>query len=429
MSDPYPIRPMSPDEFDAFHLVDEHAFHGRPLTPRRREEHLRQFEADRSLAAFDGDKPVGIAGIYSLQMTVPGAIEPAAGVTWVAVLPTHRRRGVASSLMHRQLQDIRDRGEAFAVLWASEGGIYGRFGYGIATWQTTIRMKRGEGILGRKALGLVAEQGLELRIADPESARSELGKIYDTVLPARPGMYARDELWWNHALGTGDDAQPDGDVLRCVITEDDSGPRGYALYTAHNRWNETTFLSDGSLEVRELVAADPAAAAKLWADLLSRDLTAEFTATRRPADDPLVHLLADSRVTRRTIGDALWARLTDLPKALGQRRYACPVDVNIRVTDELFPENRGTWRLRTLARDPWDGRDGVPGLVATCEPGKDGDADMTLDVSALGAAYLGGTRIGALDAAGLVTEHRPGAVLELSAAMSWDPAPWCPVIF
>jgi predicted acetyltransferase len=423
---------MGPEEFDAFYFVDEHAFHNRPLSPRRREQHLKQFESDRSLAAFDGNSPAGIAGIYSLRMSIPGAIVPAAGVTWVAVLPTHRRRGVMSSLMHRQLRDIRDRGEALAVLWASEGGIYGRFGYGIASWHTAIRMKRGEGTLGRNGLATAAEPGLRLRIAEPGSVRAELGKIYDTVLPTRPGMYARDELWWNRALETGEDSEPEGapgDVLRCLIAEDGSGPRGYALYTAQSRWDEATFLADSSLDIRELVAAGPAAAATIWADLLSRDLTTEFTAQRRPIDDPLVHLLADGRLTRRKLGDGLWARLTELPKALSQRRYACPLDVTIEVTDTLFQENEGTWRLRTGTQDARGGLDGVPGLTATCERHTGGTPDLTLDVAVLGAAYLGGTRLGSLAGAGQVTEHRPGAVLALSTAMSWEPAPWCPVIF
>ena len=427
MADPYPIRPVGPEEFDAFYFVDEHAFHGRPLSPQRREEHLKQFEAERSLAAFDSGGPAGIAGIYSLQMSIPGAIVPAAGVTWVAVLPTHRRRGVMSSLMRRQLRDIKDRGETFAALWASEGGIYGRFGYGTASWHVAIRMKRGEGVLGRTGLAVAGEPGLRLRIAEPGLVRAELGKIYDTVLPTRPGMYARDELWWGRTLSIRDDGEP-APVLRCLIAEDGSGPRGYALYTGHGGWDDVTFLASSSLDIRELVAADPAAAATLWADLLSRDLTTEFTALRRPVDDPLVHLLADPRLARRAIGDGLWVRLTDLPRALSQRRYACPVDVTIEVTDALFPENHGTWRLRTGTQDAGGGFDGVPGLAATCEQ-HSGPADLTLDVGVLGAAYLGGTRVGTLAGAGQVTEHRPGAVLALSAAMSWDPAPWCPVIF
>lgn len=427
MADRYPIRPVGPEEFDSFYRVDEHAFHNRPLSPQRREEHLRQFEAERSLAAFDGDSPAGIAGIYSLQMCIPGAIVPTAGVTWVAVLPTYRRRGVMSSLMRRQLRDIRDRGETFAALWASEGGIYGRFGYGIASWHVAVRMKRGEGVLGRAGLALAAEPGLRLRIAEPGPARAELGKIYDTVLSTRPGMYARDDLWWSRTLNISGDGEPEA-TLRCLIAEDDSGPRGYALYTGQGGWDEVTSLANGSLDIRELVAADPAAAAALWADLLSRDLTTEFTARHRPVDDPLVHLLADPRLTRRTVGDGLWVRLTDLPRALGQRRYACPVDVTIEVTDALFPEHQGTWRLCTGTQDARGGMDGPGGLAATCER-HSGPADLALDVSVLGAAYLGGTRVGTLAGAGQVTEHRPGAVLALSAAMSWDPAPWCPVIF
>jgi predicted acetyltransferase len=174
-----------------------------------------------------------------------------------------------------------------------------------------------------------------------------------------------------------------------------------------------------------MVATDPAATAAIWADLLSRDLTTGFTAELRPADDPLLYMLADPRRARPRISDGLWVRLTDLPRALSQRRYAAPADLVVEVTDALLPQNQGSWRLSTSAGP---GSDGVPGFAASCEA-TTAAADIALDVSSLGAAYLGGTRLGALAAAGLVTEHRPGTVAALSAAMSWDPAPWCPVIF
>lgn len=422
MADRYPIRPVGPDEFTAFHEVDQQAFHGRPPSDRFRGELVRRLEFDRSLAAFDGDAPVGIAGAWSLQLCLPGAMTPAAGVTWVAVMPTHRRRGILSSLMRRQLADVRERGEALAVLWASEAEIYGRFGYGAAAWHASLSFRRGEGVLGRHAS---AGTGLRLRIAEPESVRAELGKVYDTVLPGRPGMFARDEHWWDRALATIDDGLADGDPLRCVLAEDDSGPRGYAVYWGKGRWEDETFLPDSVLHVREMIAADPAAAAAVWADLLSRDLTTEFAAMLRPVDDPLLYLLADPRRARRRISDGLWVRLTDVPRALALRRYACPADMVIEVTDALVPENAGRWRLSTSGAP---GSGGTPGLAASCEPAT-GPADIALDVSSLGAAYLGGTRLGALAGAGLVTEHRPGAVATLSAAMSWDPAPWCPVIF
>ena len=423
MADPYPIRPVGPEEFDAFYAVDLHAFHGRPMPDQRRAEIIRLLEFDRSLVAFDGDSPVGISGISSLRMCLPGAMAPVAGVTFIAVLPTHRRRGILSSLIRRQFAGIRERGEAIAALWSSEAGIYGRYGYGAASWHATFTFGRNEGALGRHAPA--AGPGLRLRLAEPESVRAELAKVYETMLPTRPGMFARDELWWNRVLATADDGQVDTDPLRCLLAEDDDGARGYAVYSGISRWDGQTFLADSALSVREMLATDPAATAAIWADLLSRDLTTEFTAELRPADDPLLHMLADPRRARPRVSDGLWVRLVDLPRALSQRRYACPADVVIEVADALLPQNAGRWRLST---SPARGAAAAQGLAAGCERSS-AAADLTLDISALGAAYLGGTRLGALAAAGLVTEHRPGAVGELSAAMSWDPAPWCPVIY
>jgi predicted acetyltransferase len=423
MADPYPIRPAAPEEFDAFYAVDMHAFHGRLMTDKRRAEVMRLFEFDRSLAAFDGDAPVGIAGIYSLRMCLPGAIAPAAGVTFIAVLPTHRRRGILSSLIRRQFADIGDRGEAIAVLWASEAGIYGRYGYGTASWHATFSFGRGDGQLGRHAPA--AGPGLRLRLAAPESVRAELAKVYDTALPTTPGMFARDEAWWNRVLATADEGQADSDPLRCLLAEDDDGPRGYAIYSGTSRWDGETFLADSSMNIREMLGTDPAATAAIWSDLLSRDLTTGFTAELRPADDPVLYMLADPRRARPRVSDGLWVRLIDVPRALALRRYACPADVVVEVSDALLPANAGRWRLGASARS---GAAGAPGFAARCEA-TTAPADISLDVSALGAAYLGGTRLGALGGAGLVTEHRPGAVAALSAAMSWDPAPWCPVIF
>src|SRR5271165_7063262 len=186
MTESYPIRPITPDEFDRFHLVDQHAFHGSPLTAEQRPKILSRFEFDRSLAAFDGSTPVGIAGAFSFRMRLPGAQAPVAGVSWVGVLPSYRRRGILTRIMHRQLADIRDRGEALAALWASEAGIYGRYGYGRASWHDTFTIRRGEGTL---AADLPADAELRLRIAAPGQVRAELAKVYDTVLETRPGFF------------------------------------------------------------------------------------------------------------------------------------------------------------------------------------------------------------------------------------------------
>jgi predicted acetyltransferase len=415
----YPIRPVAEDELAGFLAVDQHASHGTPLSERARANILVRLELGRTLAAFDGDTIVGSAGVFSFQMRVPGALAAVAGVSLVAVLPSHRRQGILSALMRRQLADVSERGEAVAVLFCSESGIYGRYGYGRASWHAAYRLQRGEGTL---APGAPADAGLRLRIAEPLSARAELAKVYDLALAERPGLYARTEPWWDRLLT---DLHSDGEPsrpIRCLLAEDDSGPRGYAVFTSAERWDEDAGLPEGVLEVSEVITADPAATAALWGNLLSQDLVSEFRARMRPVDDPLMYLLADPRRVRSVVSDGLWIRLVDVGSALTQRHYACPVDVVIEVADELCPQNAGRWRL---AAEPGAA---LAGFRASCER-TTAPADVVLPVRALGAAYLGGTRLTAMAKAGLITEATPGSVAALSTAMSWEPAPWCPMTF
>ncbi|HMH91140.1 MAG TPA: GNAT family N-acetyltransferase [Streptosporangiaceae bacterium] len=428
-SGPYPVRPIDENEIDGFIGVDEHAFNTSPWSADDRRVALDRFEFDRTLAAFDDTTPVGVTMCYSFQLSVPGLqMLPAAGVTFVAVMPTYRRQGVLSSLMRRQLADVRDRGEPLAILWASEAVIYGRYGYGRASWHLDFTLRGGEGRLAGSASagsvsagsGASAGDGLRLRIAEPEAALPELAKVYDAVLASRPGMFGRNDAWWRSAIFDPAEQRHGASPLRCLLAEDASGPRGYALYAGVDTW--TGFLPENVLTVRELMAADPAASAALCTDLLSRDLTTEFRLPHRPVDDPLLYQLADPRRTRPKLNDNLWVRIVDLPRALAGRRYSCPVDVVLEVRDEILPANAGRWRLSTTTAAPGGG------LAASCVPASS-PADLALDVTELGAAYLGGTRLGALAGSGLIAELRPGATRQLSAALIWDPAPWCPMVF
>jgi len=426
----YPIRPIGPDEFDRFQLVDQHGFNEGPMSEGNRRLVLSRFEFDRSLAAFDGGTPIGIAGAFSFRLSVPGSdLLPVAGVTWVSVLPTYRRRGVLSSIMRHQLADIRGRGEPLAVLWASEAAIYSRFGYGRASWHLGFTLRRGEGAL---AASVVPDRDLVLRLADPSAALAELAKVYDSVLAGRPGLFVRNEAWWQRIIYDPPEDRRGASPLRCLLAEDESGPRGYVLYSAVRPPDPEPFLPAAVLVVRELMAADPAASAALWTDLLSRDLTSELRAWERPVDDPLLYQLADGRRARPQPSDGLWVRIIDVPGALTGRRYSSPVDVVIEVHDDILPANAGRWRLTTAAGVGDAGAAGAGnagrGLAASCVQVTSA-ADLVLDVTQLGAAYLGGTRLGTLAEAGLVTELRTGAVRQLSAAMSWDPAPWCPTVF
>jgi predicted acetyltransferase len=426
-SSPYPIRPIEEDELDGFLNVDEHAFNTSPWSDADRRVGIDRFEFDRTLAAFDDTTPVGVTMCYSFRLSVPGqGVLPAAGVTFVAVLPTHRRRGVLRSLMLRQLADVRDRGEPLAILWASEAVIYGRYGYGRASWHLDFTLHRGEGRLAGPAASAVsaasAGDGLRLRIVEPDAALPELAKVYDAVLATRPGMFGRNDAWWQNAIYDPAEHRQGAGPLRCLLAEDASGTRGYALYAGVDTW--AGFLPENVLTVRELMATDLTASAALCTDLLSRDLTTEFRLPHRPVDDPLLYQLADPRRTRPKLNDNLWVRIVDLPRALAGRRYACPVDVVLEVRDEILPANAGRWRLTTGGEAPGGG------LAASCVPAPaSSPADLALDVTELGAAYLGGTRLGAMAGSGLVAELRPGTTRQLTAALAWDPAPWCPMVF
>src|SRR5215470_5151099 len=431
MTERYPLRPITPDEFEAYCEVPVQAFNDSDAPADINEHERLVFEFDRSIAAFDGDAIVGTTAAYSFQLTVPGGITGAAGVTFVSVLPSHRRRGILSAMMRHQLADIAARGEAVAALYASETGIYGRYGYGCASWQLSLTIRRGEGALspavtsgtragGTGAGGTGAGGGpVWLRAAPPGELRAELAKVYDAAVPHRPGMMARDERWWQNTLDDAEFRRRGMSVQRCLLAGDDAGPRGYALYRTKPDWDDDG-LPYGSLSVRELIATDTAAAAALWGDLLTRDLIGEVAARSRPVDDPLLDMLADRRRARPYLSDGLWVRLVDVGAALRQRRYSCPADLVIEVTDDVLPANAGRWRLQCPG--PADG--GTPSCERTGAA-----ADIVLPVAALGAGYLGGTRLGALAAAGRVTERKEGAVARLSAAMYSDPAPWCPSMF
>jgi predicted acetyltransferase len=359
---------------------------------------------------------VGSASTFSFRLTVPGGSVPAAGITMVAVLPSYRRRGIMTSLIENQLADAARHDEPVAILFASEPGIYGRFGFGQASSHLRLRLRRGDGaMLSRGARA--DPSGVRLREIRPATAGAELAGVYDAVLAERPGQLARDERWWNSLLGDPEFQRDGMSPLRCLIAEDEGGPKGYALYRTRPEWAEGT--ASGTLQVRELMATDPASTAALWSDLLSRDLVGEVVARVRPVDEPLLAMLADPRRAGALLSDGLWVRLTDLPAALSQRTYATEVDVVLDVLASAMPGNGGRWRLQAPGQ--------AGGGKATCERTTSA-ADLELPVQALAAGYLGG-RLGQQAAAGHITELTPGSLRRLSAAMSHDPAPWSCMIF
>lgn len=407
---PYSIRPIAENEFPAYCETLMESF---GITrPGSRWDPARAItEFPRTLAAFDGGEVVGTAAVCSFEMTVPGGIRPVAGVTNVGVLPSHRRRGVLTSIMRRQLADLRDDGEAVAALFASEAGIYGRYGYGCAGHELALEIRQGETAY---VSGAPTDARLRLRGADPHEVWPQLATVYDDQLTARPGQFARNGAWWNLRLHDPEQERDGFGPLRCVLAEDGTQTRGYALFAVRPGVTADG-LPDGRLTLIELCALDPAAYAAVWSQVLGRDLIRTIHA-RRPVDDPIRHLLADPRRLRARLSDGLWIRLVDLERALAERSYCCAIDVVIEVRDPVCDWNTGRWQL---TGDATGGQ-----CERTLRP-----ADIAIPVQILGAAYLGGVGLAGPAGAGLVRELRAGALDALSRSLSWEPAPWCPMVF
>lgn len=396
---------LEPDDLEAAWLALEADFGGSGH-PDDRESELRVVDPGRFLVVKDRGDVVASAGSFPLEMTVPGGRLRVAGVTWVGVTATHRRRGLLTSMMTRLLTDRYEAGESVAALWASEAAIYQRFGYGPACWHVSVSVP------WRAAFHRDVPPG-RLRLLEPAAA--VLGPAYDAVADRTPGWWVRDEHWWAQRLHDPEHRRTGLSPLRCVVPDDGDGAAdGYALYATTSEWGPSGPC--GRLVVRELAARTPDVAARLWRFLLDVDLTRSLEA-QVAVDDPLLQLLAEPRAAAGRLLDGLWVRPLEVGRALSSRRYAAPVDVVLDVRDRLCPWNTGRWRL---SADP---------SGAVCAPTTDA-ADLTVGVADLGAALLGGTSLVARSAAGLVTEQRPGALGSASTAFGpMGPLPSSPLSF
>ncbi|GID97255.1 GNAT family N-acetyltransferase [Amorphoplanes digitatis] len=406
--DDFAIRIRTGDADDWAEVSDllGHVFH-ETIDQQARDAEASVVEAERTLVADDAGAVVGHAAAYSRELTVPGAIVPAAHVSLVGVAPTHRRRGLLTRLMHRQLGDIAAAGrEPIAVLWASESKIYPRFGYGPAAQRLRLEIPTRE---VRPPAALVPGSGSRLRMVAPADAIAEFAKIYEQLRPERTGWSSRDDRWWRYVLADIESQRDGSTALHGVVHDTPQGPTGYALWRTKSRWDRLG--PDCEVQIREVVAADPATYAALWNFLLKTDLARSATMHFAAVDEPLQYLVDEPRRLGSTLVDGLWIRVVDLPKALAARAYAAPVDVVLDVTDPLLTANTGRWRLRA---DP-DG-------VATCTP-TDDTADLACTILELGSAYLGATSLAALGAAGTVRELTPGALRRATTAFSWHRLP------
>jgi predicted acetyltransferase len=308
--------------------------------------------------------------------------------------------------MRAQLEDCRARGEAAAWLWASEGTIYPRFGYGLAS-----RIGRMELARDRARFALPFEPRGTVRLVAAEEAARAFPPLYERLFAQRPGLFSRSANWWEKRRLAHNPAQRQNGEKNLALLELDGEPAGYAIYFVKQDW-DTAGFSTGTVRIEEAVAVSPEAERELWRWLLDFDWTSQLVHDKLPLDHPLFLLLAEPRRMRFLLNDGVWVRLLDLPAALSARSYNDAPDVVLEVADAFFPENAGRYRV------------GPGGCERT-----DADADVALDVTGLGSVYLGGFSFADLQRGLRARELREGGVARADALFRTGVQPWCLEIF
>ncbi|WP_067819786.1 GNAT family N-acetyltransferase [Nocardia inohanensis] len=346
------------------------------------------FPIDRALVAVDDGRIVGHTADRHMTLTVPGErIAEVCGVSGVVVAPTHRRRGILRSLYTELHQRVEDEGLPLTVFTASEGTIYGRFGYGPSMVVQSITIDRTKAVFR----STTPDPG-GVRMESPAAARPHVEEIYDRWRRLIPGAQVRPAADWN-LMFTDSEAHRHGATSLFALTH----PDGYALYRRDWRENDQAVAI-----VTEFRAVTPEAHIALWRVLLSLDLVGKVEADIAP-DDPLPYLLTDPRLVKPgSRWDGLWTRLMDVPAALGARDYATDLDLVVAVEDP-FRDAGGNFALRV--------RDGVPECESTTRT-----PDIELGIDVLGSLYFGAHRARVFAAANRIQAKDPDVLRAFDAA-------------
>jgi predicted acetyltransferase len=400
------IRAAKPDEFPGVVKPILHYFGSAKASPEFVERFGPILPPERIHAAFEDGAVVGSGGVFPFETSVPDGFVRAAGVTLVGVLPTHRRRGILRRLMHAQLEDIHRRGEPMAYLWASEDALYGRYGYGVASFTGEIEIER-----NRAAFYRDFEPAGQVRILGKEDAEAPFSAIQRAAAEQHPGMFLRTSEWWRHRRLEDSEwgRQGGGELVRALL-ELDGRPAAYALYRLH--FSTERGMPSGFTNVIEAVGKSPEATRAIWRYLLDIDWMDRVRASLLPLDHELLLLLREPRRLMFNYRDGLWVRLVDLEAALNARTYKPGEPVTVEVADALCPWNAGVWQLSA---------DGAAR--------SQNDPELRADVSALGSVYLGGFTFGELARAGRIEVLDGGALDRADALFRADRYPWCPEIF
>ena len=378
-------------------------------------EQLLGVPADQRFAVdlpeADPGSYAGIYGVRPLQLAVPAAddarLVPCAGLTWVGVHPDHRRKGVLTAMLRHHVEQTHREGVALSGLHASEPVIYGRHGWGVATQALTATLGRGAEL---RAPGLEAEAG---RIRTQLVSASDAGMARRVracelrVAASTPGMVVGEEGFTTERLRETPEELREKEPMRLLFARRDGVDVGFTTFRRSHKWEQGR--PQGKLEVFALVGDEPARLA-LLRRLLDFDLMGTVQLPQVGLDDALWHWIGPRAASEVVPHDNLWLRIIDLPAALPLRSYAGDCDVVVELDDEAAPWQSGRWRVV------------AHGGEARAER-TEAEVDVALPVSALGAAYLGGANLVALQRAGQLSERRAGAVAELWRAFRTEVAP------
>lgn len=355
-----------------------------------------------SLTAREGGRIIGTATVLDATMTLPAA--PAArcaGVTSVTTAPTHRRRGVLTSLMRRQLDDLHERGWAWATLYASESAIYGRYGYGAAIHSLAGRIDRTWTTYTTPVEPAAVDQ---LTVTE---ALDRVPPIYAAVADRVPGMLAVSPLLWRHRIAWDPAGDRGGASGRFVVALDD---RAYAMYRIRTDWSSEG--PDATLQVEECLATDVEAHRQIWSFLFGIDLVQHIAIQRLAVDHPLPWWLAERQRLRLSASMPLYVRLVDVGAALSQRGTRHDGGVVVDVSDRFCPWNARRWAIEG------------DGTALRCGPSGASTADVAIDAGELASLSLGGVHPDELARAGLIDELTPGALARLAALLASDRQPY-----
>ncbi|MEU0285483.1 GNAT family N-acetyltransferase [Streptomyces sp. NPDC052492] len=410
------VRPITEAEFADWNRAMNIGFLREPSMPEEIVDARRaQFTPGRSVGAFDAGRCVATFRSFAQELTVVGgAAVQADAVTNVTVSPTHRRRGLLTRMMTEELAAAKERGDVVATLIAAEYPIYGRYGFGPATWATewTIDVPR----TGLDPRWAGPEDGGRVDLVDAEDIRKLGPELHERLRRVRPGVVSRDELWWRTTTGAVRFHATFHEPFHVVYRSAAGEVEGMAAYTTDDRWGDGKQPLN-TARVKWLTGVTPAAERALWHYLCSVDWVVRVRSGYRAPDDLLPLLLPDPRAAAVTThADFLWVRVLDVVRALEARTYEGAGSLVLEVADADGPAG-GRYRLEVS-------EDGT----GTCAP-TTGNADIALDVADLGALYLGDESAVRLAALGRVREERAGAARTADALLRTSRRPWCPDVF